>query len=134
MHGLNAFFQGAYSACKKYKYHEFDLDNRWCLDFLELSLLQVVPQLQAFASRGIPLVCVVLAYEMLQVVPQLQAFASRGIPLFFLLLHFRITLFFLLLHFLLCVRTQREIAWSSTSLNSTSLSSGTSSQTYGGLL
>ncbi len=57
---------------QKNQYHEFDRDNRWRLDFLELSLLQVVPQLQAFASRGIPLVCFVLAYELLQEIPQLR--------------------------------------------------------------
>ncbi len=45
---------------KKSKYHEFDRDNRWRLDFLvrrdsEVPLLQVVPlQLQVFATRGIP--------------------------------------------------------------------------------
>ena len=59
---------------KKSKYHEFDRDNRWRLDFLvrrdsEVPLLQMVPlQLQVFASRGIPAVSFAL-----------QA-VSRGIP------------------------------------------------------
>jgi hypothetical protein len=39
---------------------------------LAYELLQEIPQLQAFASRGIPLVCFVLAYELLQEIPQLR--------------------------------------------------------------